>query len=412
MNRPSVALFTYSTLPRGSVVHTACLADALHDLGCDATVYALDKERRGFYRPLRAHLRLIPACPTPRSTAELVRVRAIELADYLERARASHDIHHAEDCLTANGLLTLRSRGVELDVVRTVHHVEAFADPFLEGCQRRSIRDADLCLAVSQAARDDVAHRFGIAAASVSNGVDFERFSCVDADRVAVFRRRLGEGRVILAVGGVEERKNTLGTLRAFARVFASDPSLRLWILGGATVLDHGAYRDEWDRTLASLPGGVRAAVSELGVVVDDDVPALFHVASALAFPSLHEGFGLAALEALAAGLPVVASNRAPLTELLDDECATLVDPCSSDDIARGLMVALQIGAEEGRLPSRRVTRRRAAAERARAYSWSRVAIMHLEHYARLRCARLERVPTRDGSGPTNPTLAESLHHA
>ncbi|MBV9946792.1 MAG: MSMEG_0565 family glycosyltransferase, partial [Myxococcales bacterium] len=52
MNPPSVGLFTYSTLPRGSVVHTAALAEALHAAGCDVTVYALDKERRGFFRPL------------------------------------------------------------------------------------------------------------------------------------------------------------------------------------------------------------------------------------------------------------------------------------------------------------------------------------------------------------------------
>ena len=42
----SVGLFTYSTLPRGSVVHTACVADALQDAGCQVTVYALDKEQR------------------------------------------------------------------------------------------------------------------------------------------------------------------------------------------------------------------------------------------------------------------------------------------------------------------------------------------------------------------------------
>ena len=66
----SVGLFTYSTLPRGSVVHTANLADALHDAGVDVTVYALDKDRRGFYRPLRARLTLVAASPTPCTTRE------------------------------------------------------------------------------------------------------------------------------------------------------------------------------------------------------------------------------------------------------------------------------------------------------------------------------------------------------
>jgi glycosyltransferase-like protein len=402
-----VALFTYSTLPRGSVVHTAFLADALHDLGCETTVYALDKEGRGFYRPLRAHLRLVPASPTPASTAELVKVRAAELADYLERSTCLHDIHHAEDCLTASGLLALRLRGVPLDLVRTVHHVEPFEDPFLAECQRRSIRDADLCLAVSDRVKENVRSDFGVHAAIVSNGVDFDRFSRVDARRVATWRRRLGTGRAILATGGVEERKNTLGTLLAFARVLEVRPSARLWILGGATALDHGAYRAEWGRTLASLPASVQAAVWELGVVADEDVPAIFRVASALAFPSLQEGFGLAALEGMASGLPVVASDRAPLTEFLDGECATLVDPCSPDDIARGLLDAMEEGEETGPL-SPRATRRREAAVRARAHSWSRVAVMHLEHYARLICARPPRLPARDESGPETRTLFES----
>ena len=115
------------------------------------TVYALDKDRRGFFRPLRARLALVPASPTPSSTAELVRTRATELADHLARAAPEHDVYHAEDCLTANGLLELRSRGRAVDLVRTVHHVEAFTDPRLEGCQRRSIREAALCMAVSEA---------------------------------------------------------------------------------------------------------------------------------------------------------------------------------------------------------------------------------------------------------------------
>jgi glycosyltransferase-like protein len=370
----SIALYTYSTLPRGSVVHTANLADALHDAGCHVTVYALDKEKRGFYRPLRASLCLVPASATPATTAELVRVRALELADHLAHLGASHDIHHAEDCLTASGLLELRSRGRPITLVRTVHHVEAFADPFLDACQRRSILEARLCLAVSQATARDVSRKLGVQTMPITNGVDVERFARVDPRRLARWTQTLyaGSGPVILAVGGVEERKNTLGTLRAFVQVRERFPGARLWILGGATVLDHGDYRAAFDRELASLPAPTRGAVTELGVVDEADVPAIFRLASVLAFPSLHEGFGLAALEALAAGLPVVASHHPPLTEFLDESCAVLVEPSSPSDIARGLVVAL--GAPDD-------GRRSAGERRARAHSWSRVAMLHLEHY-------------------------------
>jgi glycosyltransferase-like protein len=373
----SVGLFTYSTLPRGSVVHTANLADALHDAGVDVTVYALDKDARGFFRPLRARLALVAASPTPSSTAELVRTRTRELADHLACVQPAHDLYHAEDCLTANGLLELRSRGHALELVRTVHHVESFADPRLEACQRRSIREAALCLAVSEATARDVSREFAVDAKLVTNGVEVDRFAHVDPSRLAAWSRTLGAGTgpAILAVGGIEERKNTLQILRAFARVRTDIPDARLWILGGASVLDHGAYRAAFDRELASLPPGVRGAVTSIGVVRDEDVPAIYRLASALAFPSLHEGFGLAALEGLAAGIPVVASRRAPLTEFLDESCATLVDPTSACDVARGIVEALRNDSAE---------RRDAGRARARSRSWSRVAALHVEHYGAL----------------------------
>jgi glycosyltransferase-like protein len=376
MRQLSVGLFTYSTLPRGSVVHTANLADALHDAGLDVTVYALDKDGRGFFRPLRARLACVPASPAPGSTAELVETRVRELAEYLARLAPAHDLYHAEDCLTANGVLAHRSRGHAIELFRTVHHVEAFRDPELAACQRRSIVEADRCLAVSDFTAREVAREFGVVARRITNGVDFDRFARVDLSRLATWSERLAvqAGPAVLAVGGVEERKNTLGILGAFARVREAIPGARLWLLGGATVLDHGAYRAAFDRELGTLPAEVRAAVTEIGVVADDDVPAIFRLASVLAFPSLHEGFGLAALEGLAAGLPVVASRRPPLTEFLDESCAVLVDPMSVADIARGIVEAMRTA------PSRFEPGR----QRARSRSWSGVAAEHIAHYRTL----------------------------
>jgi glycosyltransferase-like protein len=378
LSAPSVGLFTYSTLPRGSVVHTTYLAEALHDEGCDVTVYALDKDGRGMFRPLRVRLVLVPAAPTPASTADLVRTRARELREHLTRTAPRHDVYHAQDCLTANALIDLRVEGRRIDVVRTVHHVESFADPFLAACQERSIREAALCLAVSADARRSVSMLFGVDALPVSNGVSLSRFSRVENDRIAALRERFGAGTgpVILAVGGVEDRKNTIHTLRAFARVRERHPGARFWILGGATVLDHGAYRARFDRALLELPPSTRAAVTELGVVDDDDVPALFRTADALVFASVHEGFGLAALEALAADLPLVASRCPPMTEFLDDDCATLVDPSSDESIAKGIVIALDRVAVMAKcLAGRR---------RAAAYSWERVALAHIDAYSLL----------------------------
>jgi glycosyltransferase-like protein len=372
---PSLGLYTYSTLPRGSVVHTAHLADALHDAGWDVTVYALDKDGRGFFRPLRARLRLVPATPAPPTTAELVRVRAAELADYLLLHDVRHDLHHAEDCLVASGLLAARAAGHPLAMARTIHHVEAFTDPYLAECQERSIRQADLRLTVSHAARRDIAARFGLDATIVGNGVDVERFAVVDAARVVEWRDRLGAGGpLVLAVGGIEERKNTLEILRAFGRLRARQPGARLVIAGGATVLDHGAYRAAFEAVRAALPPDTRAAVRELGLVAEEDLPALYRLADVVALPSLHEGFGLAALEALAAGTPVVVSDRAPFTEFLTTDCATFVDPLSTSAIVDGFAAALAVP------PARRARSRRVALD----HSWARVAARHATAYERI----------------------------
>jgi glycosyltransferase-like protein len=400
LNAPSVGLFTYSTLPRGSVVHTANLADALYDAGWNVSVYALDKDRRGFFRPLRARLHLVPAAPAPRTTAELVRQRAEELADYLARHDAAHDIFHAEDCLTANGLLRLSARGRPMRIVRTVHHVETFDDLYLAQCQERSIKDVSLCFTVSGAADRDVRRFFGVRSLRVANGVSIHRFSRPDLRRVRTWKARLDvePGPVILAVGGIENRKNTVRTLRAFALLRETHPHAQFWILGGATVLDHGVYREAFERELQSLPAETRAAVVELGVVDDGDVPALFRLASVLVFVSLHEGFGLAALEGLAAGLPVVASNRPPMTEFLDPSCAVLVDPLSEQAIADGIARALS---DSERLSA-------AGFRAAERYSLPRVAALHAAHYRRF----LDQAPRAGGAEVEAPRGARVARHA
>ncbi len=373
MNGPSLGLYTYSTQPRGSVVHTAFLAEALRQAGWDVTTYALDKEGAGFYRPLRAPLRLVPAAPAPQTTAQLVRLRRGELAAFVRRQALHHDLHHAQDCLTATALLDLRDQGHDLVVVRTVHHVERFADPYLADCQERSIREADLCLTVSDVVARDVARTFGVETRRVSNGVALERFARPEGWQLESWRRRLSPGRgpLVLAVGGVEERKNTLRILQAFARLRARHADAHLCILGGASVLDHGAYRARFQAALAELPDSTREAVIELGSIPDGQVPSLFQVADVVALPSLHEGFGLAALEALAAGTPLLAARRPPFTEFLDDGCALLVDPEDEAAIAAGLERALSSGSEQ----------REAGWRRAERYSWQRVAALHTRHY-------------------------------
>jgi glycosyltransferase-like protein len=368
----SVGVFTYSTKPRGSVVHAAALAEALCAAGHQATLYALHKDDAGFYRELECELRLVPAGPAPAATDALIAQRIAELSTYLRRERPAHDVFHAQDCLSANALLaTPDCRG---RVVRTVHHVERFASPYLERCQDRSIEQADLLLTVSRHTQRDVAARYTRTPPIVGNGVDASRFRGVPAGRVRERRRALLGARLgplVLSVGGVEQRKNTLGMLEAFASLRQSHPSARWVIAGGASVLDHSEYRRCFDQRLRADPS-LAWAVHETGVLEEAALSELYLCADVFVCASHEEGFGLSLLEAMAAGVPVVAPRGAPFDEFVDEAAAVLVERSEPASIAAGLVRALSEGSE-------RQTAARACAE---ACSWSSVADAHVKEYA------------------------------
>lgn len=381
MNAPlRIALLTHSTNPRGGVVHALELGDALHDLGQRATVIAPDPDGRGLFRRTRCAYAGVPA----RARGDLVaRVAATieDLVAWFERPGAPRfDVYHAQDSISANALAELRRRGVIPGYVRTVHHLDHFEDARLAAWQERGWRAADRVLCVSRMWQDIMAREHGVAAELVSNGVDTTRFSEARGARDAMLRQRfgLGPGPVILAVGGVEPRKNTLGILQAFLRMRAALPKAQLVIAGGASLLDHGAYAREFE-ALAALSGlgrGPGAALQVLGRVDDEDMPALFRAADLLAFPSLREGFGLVVLEAMACGTPVLAPAIAPFVDYLPPHACAWADPHDPASIADAMLRACD---------PRTATLLRAAGHAVCAqYSWRRSALRHLDLYRTL----------------------------
>lgn len=374
MKRLSIGMFTYSTRPRGSVVHAACLAEALHERGHQVTLYALDKDGEGFFRPLHCNLALVPAGKASPDMEQLVGQRIAELSHFLTALRSQHDILHAQDCLVASGLLAARSEGLAGLICRTVHHVERFESPYLEHCQERSICASDLCLSVSRATGEDVLASYGRTSLQVNNGVDYRRFHDVPASEALQFRVRHGlapEVPLVVSIGGVEERKNTLLMLEAFELALQVRPTLRWLIAGGASIFEHQQYRSAFEARLAASPESVQRAVLRLGVLPESELPSLLCAADVLLHASLHEGFGLCVLEALAAGARVVVSRGAPFDEYLDDGCCVRVHAREADDVARGLLTALRPDPES-------VVR---GQQRARDYSWQRSAARHEQIY-------------------------------
>lgn len=370
----SIGVFTYSTRPRGSVVCAAALAEALVELGHHAVLYALDKDRGGFYRELDCELRMMPAGPAPNDPEALIRQRVAEVKDYVRRRGPCHDVMHAQDCLVASGLLHAEP---SVPLVRTVHHLDDFESQFLRACQARSIHMADACVSVSWSTHKSVRDAFGLKTPVIENGVAPARFTEQAPELARKLRTRHAipdTAPLVLSVGGIEPRKNSLNMLRAFANFASVHPDARWLVVGGASIWDHDEYVRDFRRCLESLPGAVQRNVELLGVLSEAELDAAYRAADVLLHAASLEGWGLCILEAMASGTSVVVSRGLPFEEYLDPICATFVEATSVASISRGL----------GRAYQRRKTVAEPAIARARCFSWAHTAARHVEIYERV----------------------------
>lgn len=373
-----IAILVHSTNPRGGVVHGMQLAEALCDAGHEATLIAPDVRGDGFFRDVRCATLMIPA-RRETGVAAMVGRRIGEISAFLDmRAEHCFDICHAQDPIGANALAQLvRDRRIA-GFARTVHHLDRFEDPRLAAWQERGMRQATRLCVVSRLWRDRLRGDHALNATVVGNGVDVARFTQHPDAHDAALRTRLGLegaiGPIVLALGGIEPRKNTLGTLEAFLELSETCPDARLVIAGGATLLDHGVYRERFNAALER--SGRAGHVVHAGIVADADMPALYRIADLLAFPSLEEGFGLCVLEAMACGCPVVASDIAPFTEYLRADDVIWASPHDRASILAAMRRAL-VPAVSGRLG-------RNGPARAARFGWDAVAAAHLPIYAAL----------------------------
>lgn len=332
-----VALVTYSSKPRGGVVHTLAVAEALHRRGVPVHVYALGDPQAGFFREVAAPYTIIEAPPWAPTLEERVFASIDSLTDGLrhELGEGPH-ILHAQDCIAARAAGRLRSDGRRVVVVRTVHHIDEFSTPALVECQEQSIIEPDHVLVVSRHWQGLLESEFGVRPDIVPNGVDTARFASPGAVSPAALRARAGldDGFVFLTVGGLEPRKGSLHLVEALAKArTAVEPAPRLAVVGGHSFQDHRQYRDRCLARAEEL-GLTGDGLVLLGTVPDAELPAWYHAADAFAFPSVTEGWGLVVLEAMAAGLPAVTSDIPVFREYLTPDDAVLVPPGDPDALA------------------------------------------------------------------------------
>lgn len=194
---------------------------------------------------------------------------------------------------------------------------------------RLALRQADAVLTVSQYAKRSI-----------------QEFHRVPPDRIHTMYE--GPSRVfrsmdvpppaapfVLAVGGLSPNKNLETLLRAFALILRQRPDCRLIIVGDYES-DH--FKSSY-HSLAALARQIDAGdrIQFTGYIADEELVRLYNQASVLAFPSLEEGFGLPAVEAMACGLPVVASNAHALAEIVGD-AGLLVDGRDESALAEAIL--------------------------------------------------------------------------
>jgi len=380
---PRVALTTYSVKPRGGVVHTLELAEALTELGISTTVIAMGDPEAGFFRPVRADYHIIPAP----GWAETLEDRVFSWIDAMTRGldelAGDFDIVHSQDCISARAVHRVRTRAdAKFVTLRTVHHVDDFTTQALIDCQEAAIREPDHVLVVSELWRKQLSRDYGVEATVVSNGVRTDRFDASRTDQTSrtELRSRAGalDRHLFLTVGGIEPRKGSkylieaLGILKAD---MAPGTSPVLAIIGGHSFQDYNAYSEE---VLGSLPDcglTLRDDVVLLGTVPDSELPRWFHAADSFVFPSLNEGWGLVILEALAAGLPVVASDIEVFQEFLEpDVNAVLTRAGDAASLAGGMKRVMT----DSRLSAQLSAGGPGLAGR---YTWTGCAAQHVEIY-------------------------------
>jgi glycosyltransferase involved in cell wall biosynthesis len=198
----------------------------------------------------------------------------------------------------------------------------------------------------------------------VPEGVDLPKHLLEPEARRRSREEQVGSGNeLVLVVGVIQTRKNTLGALRALARL---PDRYRIVLVGGdgyGSEVVHNFLAESSLGNRAIVHGHVESAVLSL----------LYQSASVLLFPSFEEGFGLPVLEAMAHGLPVVASSKASIPEVGGD-AVLYVDPADDAQIASQVLRAVEDnGTREQMIAS--------GYARAREFPWSKTAEKTLEVY-------------------------------
>ena len=362
-----VAMLTYSTRPRGGVVHALKLAERLSKLGVEVTLYSLvrsdDRNRRGYFREVDAPHKLFAYDWSPDLMTRLEKM----IDSYARNLPRNADIYHAQDCVGGTALARMKKRGlINAPIFRTIHHVDDFAEPRLFEFEKKAVAHADHRFVVSRHWQKALKQEYGYDSTITYNGLDPEDFSRLP--------KRRNRQPTVLFVGGLEPRKGLEYLLHAMEYVLDDLPRARL--IAVAKTGFRGTDEWSWFTTLASRLGIMKSMVFRESVS-QRTLLGFYSSADVVVLPSKTEGWGLSLMEAMACGKPVVASRAGGIPELVRDGTeGFLVRP---GDV-RGLADSITRLLTDPKLRNRIG---RAGRTRVRQFSWDATAKVVLREYER-----------------------------
>ncbi|MGD0854228.1 MAG: glycosyltransferase family 1 protein [Dehalococcoidia bacterium] len=230
---------------------------------------------------------------------------------------------------------------------------------------KHAVGNARKIITISEDAKKDVITYFGVDSEKVVvayPGFDSRLFKPeTDKQKIDQLRAKYKLGNpYILFMGILHAKKNILRIIEAFESLKTEFGIKHKLVIAGKR-----AWQDEiiFDR-IQSSP--FRSEIVFAGYITDEEAPILMNGADVFVFPSLHEGFGIPPLEAMACGTPVITSNTSSLPEVTGD-AALLVNPYDAHEMASALYRVISE-------PGLRETMIEKGLERVRLFSWQRTA--------------------------------------
>jgi glycosyltransferase involved in cell wall biosynthesis len=238
----------------------------------------------------------------------------------------------------------------------------------------RTVKRARIILTPSQSASDDITRVLGIPPTRIRITPEATEDRYVPADDQADAKQRVTRfgigGPYIFNVGGLDVRKNLPTLIEAFARAKPDLPEGTKLVIAGAAHTSNPTVFPPLEPVIARF--GVNESVLLLGRVSEEDKLLLYQAADLYVTPSLYEGFGLTALEAMACGVPTIASNWTSFPEVVGDG-GMLVDP-NSMALSRAITDVLTNDGKAALMRERGLGR-------AKQLTWRRTAELTLEAY-------------------------------